>query len=217
MSDTLATQRRHQSESLLQAQNLQFDAASSAWHVMFPEAHYPLRSKQDVANRCLAVLLVALKAEGLEPAILSTLRQDYQVEASLTSNEKAFLEEVASDETLKSQFVWYYEAAWALLWALGYVDSMGEVNRYADSAHAVLCMRERAYQDFIAEASLRDHATILQQLDLLYRYDLTNLYYQQHDLHSSAFDEGVVFERYYALLWLCDAEQRDWDTLAQSL
>lgn len=217
MPDTLAHQRRQQSENILQAQQLQFDAHSSAWNVAFTEAQYPLRSKQAVANRCLAVLLVALKAEGLEPAILHSLRHDYQVDSHLTSNERIFLDDATSDDTLKSQFVWYYEAAWALLWALSYVDSMGEVNRYADSAHAVLCMRERSYHDFIAEATLRDHATILQQLDLLYRYDLINLHYQQQDLHSSTFDEGVVFERYYALLWLCDAEKRDWDTLAASL
>lgn len=217
MPDTLAHQRRQQSESVLQAQQLQFDAQSSAWNVTFAEAQYPLRSNHDVANRCLAVLLVALKAEGLEPAILRSLRHDYQVDSHVTSNERIFLDDATSDDSLKSQFLWYYESAWALLWALGYVDSMGEVNRYADAAHAVLCMRERSYKDFIADVTLREHNIILQQLDLLYRYDLINLHYQHHNLHSSAFDEGVVFERYYALLWLCDAEKRDWDTLATSL
>lgn len=217
MSDTLAQQRRYQSEALLQAQTLQFDACSSAWNVTFAENRYPLRSKHVVADRCLAVLLVALKAEGIDPEILSSLRRDYRVESSLTTQEQNFLDDVANDAALRSQFLWYYEAAWALLWSLGYVEAMGKVNRYADSAHAVLCMRERSYEDFITEATLRNHATILQQLDLLYRYDLITLHYQQHNLHSTAFDEGVVFERYYALLWLCDAEQRDWDTLAQAL
>lgn len=212
-----ANARRSRSENSLESKNFTFDTSSVAWSLLFAEEDYPLRDKESIAQRCLALLVVACKAEGLEAPVLQQMISNHDLQGVFTAQEQGFLDTPVADEESSSHFLWSYEAAWALLWALNYVDDIGEVNRYADAAHAVLCMRERSHEEFLNDAHLRAQGDILDYLDLLYRYDLTALQHQQQGQPAQGLDEGVLYERFYALRWVADAEQRSWTDLAEAL
>nr|WP_276521667.1 DUF4272 domain-containing protein [Shewanella sairae] len=67
------------------------------------------RNKTDIAMRAMTLLIVAVKAEGLEQEIVESLIKGYRLENSLTPNEKKFLYDPSPSEHDKTQFIWRYD------------------------------------------------------------------------------------------------------------
>lgn len=55
----------------------------------------------------------------------------------------------------KIQFLLRYEAAWTLLWALGYVEELSPPMEICDVPVAVTFMQKRTKAEFINDAKLR--------------------------------------------------------------
>jgi len=96
-----------------------------------------VRNKEEIAKRAMALLIVAVKAEGLEQEIIEDLIQAYDLKKVLSPNEVKFINDKSPSEHDKTQFIWRYEAAWVLLWALGYIDELSYPNDICDVPLAV--------------------------------------------------------------------------------
>ena len=109
------------------------------------------------------------------------------------------------------QFTWRYEAAWTLLWALGFVAELGKPVEVCDVKFAVGTMIETTTSQFIENSELRPIADILDQADLIYRYHwaVRNARIKGQQT-PAALDPGVTEERHYALNWLVGTAQA-WD------
>ena len=171
-----------------------------------------LRSKPEIAYRSLALLAAALKAEGLEQHIFERVLSKYALAPYFTSKESAFIEQQSPSEKERAQFAWRYEAAWVLLWALSYIENIGEPSAICDVPKAVSIMRDRSTEQFIAEASLRSLAQVLDETDLIYRYHWAAVDARINGKPCpEGVDLGVVYERHYALNWLIGYLDQAWD------
>jgi len=110
------------------------------------------------------------------------------------------------------QFTWRHEAAWTLLWALGFVAELGKPDQICDVEFAASTMAERTASQFIEDSELRPIANILDEADLIYRYHwaVRNARIKGQQV-PAALDPGVTEERHYALNWLIGSNEQTWD------
>jgi len=174
-----------------------------------------LRSTQEVAYRTLALLAVALKGEGLEQQLVETLVGRYDLAPYFTPKESVFIRSAAPSQIDRTQFSWRYEAAWVLLWALGYLEELGKPSTICDVPKAGTIMHERTTAQFVSDAKLRSLEQVLDEADLIYRYDWAVVDARVNDTPSPAgLEPGVVQERHYALNWLIGYMDQDWDDVS---
>lgn len=206
-----ALQRRSRSEAVLKREGVPVNQHLPAIET---EAEAKRRTKEEVAQRALCVLLVAVRGEGLEKSIADRVAVEYGLTSSLTSKEKAFLAANAPSQHDRVQFTWKYEAAWVLLWALGYVESLGKPQGICDVPRAVKTMRDRTAKTFLADARLRPLAEILDEADRIYRYHWAVVDARVNGKPTPAgLEPGVVLERHYALNWLVGYMGQEWDDI----
>lgn len=207
-----ALDRKSRSEAILKLQGVPINN----WlPVIEAEEEAKKRTVEEIAYRALALLTVAVKGEGLEQSTVERIVADYGLENYFTPKERAFIEQEFPLESDRVNFSWRYEAAWTLLWALGYVDDLGVPDSYCDVGRAVRFMKERTPEQFIADAKLRPLSEILDQADLIYRYNWAVVDARVNGKPAPAgLDPGVTYERHYALNWLIGYMNQAWDDIS---
>lgn len=209
--ESLARKRR--TEALLDVQGIPLATDLPA---ITPPGEALSRSKEAVAYRTLVLLFVALKGEGLDQTIVESLVEGYGLAPHFTPNEKSFMANPAPAQQDRVDAAWRYEAAWTLLWALGYVEQLAAPDMICDVPHAVTLLKAHTAEQFIAQARLRPVAEILEQADLAYRYQGAVADAKANGTALPAgLDPGVVYERYHALNWLAGDLEQLWDTASQ--
>ncbi|PIT05973.1 hypothetical protein TSA1_09270 [Bradyrhizobium nitroreducens] len=203
-----AIDRRLRSERILQAEGVPFLAALP---VIETAAEALKRSKEEVALRTLCVLFVAAKGEGLGEDLVEQLLGSYELRPHLTPVELAFVLDKSPSQHDRIQFTWRHEAAWTLLWALGFVAQLGKPAQFCDVGFAASTMAERTTSQFIEDSELRPIADILDQADLIYRYHwaVRNALARGQQI-PAALDPGVTEERHHALNWLIGYQDQAW-------
>jgi hypothetical protein len=173
------------------------------------------RTQEEVAWRTLALLVVAGKGAGLEQSTVDYFVGHYNLERHFSPRELAFIKDRAPSTRDKVVFSWRYEAAWTLLWSLGYVDMLGKPTATCDVQHAVRFMQERSVAQFLRDAKLRSQAEILDQADLIYRYHWAVVDARIKDKAPPAgLQSEVTMERHYALNWLVGYLDQEWDDVS---
>jgi len=173
------------------------------------------RSKEEIALRAMTLLIVAVKAEGLEQEIVEKLIKDYELSNELTPKEKKFTDNPSPSQFDKTQFIWRYESAWVLLWALGYVQVLSPPTQICDVPRAVSFMQQRNRDQFIRDSKLRSISEILDETDLIYRYHWAVVDARVNGLQiPNEIDSSVVLERHYALNWLIGNIDQEWDDIS---
>ena len=174
-----------------------------------------LRSLEDIANRAMSLLVVALKGEGLEQPIVEDLVERYRLEPHLSPNEKTFLADASPSDHDRVQFSWRYEGACTLLWALSYIEDLGKPDSICDVAGAVTILNDRTAEQFVKDAKLRPASEILDQADLIYRYHWAVVDARINGREAPAgLEPGVTLERHHALNWLIRYMDQDWDDVS---
>lgn len=207
-----SVQRRARSEAVLRSDGVPINQYLP---VIETEDEAKRRSKDEISQRALCVLLVALKGEGLEQPVVERIAQDFKLRDSLTPKEQAFIAAKSPSQNDRVQFSWKYEAAWVLLWALGYVEVLEKPTKTCDVQFAVQTMRDRGPSGFAAGAKLRSVRDILDQADLIYRYHWAVVDARIKGQPAPAkLEAGVVLERHYALNWLMGYMDQEWDDIS---
>lgn len=204
-----ALARKERSEALLRAEGVPVNPHLPAIQSAERTRH---RSQDEVAFRAMALLVVAVKAEGLERPLVEGLVREYGLAPHFTPKERAFLAAPAPDERDRLQFGWKYEAAWPLLWALGFVDKLDKPAAECDAAHAMSLLKQRTRERFLNEAKLRPLDELLDQADRIYRYHWA---IEEARVHGKPAPAGlhpdVTMERHHALNWLVGYLGQEWD------
>ncbi len=203
-----AIDRRLTSETILRAEGVPVLASLP---VIETAAEALKRPKEEVALHTLCLLLVAAKGEGLDQEVVEGVLQSYELRSHLSPNELAFVIDHSPSQHDRIQFTWRHEAAWTLLWALGFVKELGKPAQICDVNFAVSTKLERTTSQFIEDSELRPIADILDQADLIYRYHwaVRNARIKGQQI-PAALNPDVTEERHHALNWLVGTEQA-WD------
>ena len=170
------------------------------------------RTKEEIAHRAIALCIVSVKGEGLEQTTVQDLVKRYNAQDYFTPAEKKFIENPAPTQKDRVQFSWQYEDYWVMLWALGYIDTLDYPTNACDVAKAVKFLHGKTTEEFIANAKLRELSEIIDEADMIYRYDwaVVNARVKKQD-SPAGLDGGVVMERHHALNWLIGYMDQEWD------
>lgn len=177
------------------------------------------RSAEHIAKRAIACLLMIQVACDLErdqfdqetEDFIVDLLDKFEVADELTVKEKNILNRSAAQQDIVNM-IWKYEAYWVLLWALGIVDELKYPDEIADCDFAIeVVSRCRSLQEFMQQVKLRNIEEILDEADLIYRYDwaCVDARLKQQNAPSNL-NASIVLERHGALNWLIQADA-DWD------
>lgn len=177
------------------------------------------RSAEHIAKRAIACLLMIQVACDLDrdqfdqetEDFIVDLLNKFEVADELTVKEKNILNKSAAQQDIVNM-IWKYEAYWVLLWALGIVDELKYPDEIADCDFAIeVVSRCRSLQEFMQQVRLRDIEEILDEADLIYRYDwaCVDARLKQQNAPENL-NASIVLERHGALNWLIQADA-DWD------
>lgn len=212
MNETISAEaldRKLRSETILRAEGVPFFAQLP---VIETTTEVLKRPKEEVALRTLCLLFVAAKGEGLGQELVEQLLEFYELRPHLSPKELAFVLDNSPSQHDRIQFTWRHEAAWTLLWALGFVVELGKPAQICDVEFGARTMAETTTSQFIEDSELRPIADILDQADLIYRYHwaVRNAQLKGQQI-PAGLDPGVTEERHYALNWLIGCTEQAWD------
>ncbi len=204
-----ARERKYRSESVLSREGVRINLFLP---VIETEADMKLRSKEEAAYRTMALLGVAVKGEGLEQPRVEEFIAQYGIKEHFTPEERSFIEDPAPWEEARARFSWRYEAVWTLLWALSFVKKLEKPVAQCDAAQAMWFLHSRTAEKFIADARLRTPKEILDQADLIYRYDWAAVDARVNRREPDINGE-ITVERHHAILWLIGRDGDEWDEI----
>jgi hypothetical protein len=174
-----------------------------------------IRTVQEVCERAIAVCMTAAKGEGIEQNVIDAIIKKLGASPFFTPKERAFITNPNTTQVQRAQFSWRYECYWVLLWALGYLDTIGRPEKACDVPRAVDFLRHWSTPRFISGARLRPVHEILDEADLVYRYHWAIVDARVKNLETPAgLDKGVVKEWHYALNWLIGYMDQEWDDIS---
>ncbi|HVJ82449.1 MAG TPA: DUF4272 domain-containing protein [Planctomycetia bacterium] len=207
-----ATERRDRSIAILKKENVPFMALLP---VLETEAESKRRTTEEVAERAMALCVVAVKGEGLEQEEVLKLVKKYRLEKAFTPKEKAFIDDPKPSERDRTQFSWRYECYWVTLWSLGMIDKLERPDKICDVPKAAKLLFGETRASFLKKAKLRSQKEIMDAADLIYRYDWAAVDARVKGKETPAgLDGGVIVERHHALNWLIGYMDQEWDKVS---
>ncbi len=176
-----------------------------------------MKAAKTVAERLLALIAVSSAAHEQPPTSVRAWLENNALEYTLSPREKEF---IYSDNPSQAQLVqasWRLEACPVLLWALGLIPSLSRSSAHTDwSALGLPADVTHAPTSFMESAALRAADELLQMQDKIYtlhwgvRAGPAGRKLFPNAAHEEDADASVVYERHYAINWLCQAAE-SWD------
>jgi hypothetical protein len=205
-----AALRKERSEQILRAERVPILASLPTIETADECVRRPV---EEIARRLMALMLVSAKGKGVPAETIDDLIVRYGMRGHFSPEEQAYIENPSASERDRIQFSWRCEAAWPLLWALGYVENLGRPSQTWDGDLAEEVVDSRSFQEVCDDALLRSMDTILDEADLIYRYHWAVRDAQIAGADAPAgLNAGVVVERHRALNWLIGyGDNAEWD------
>jgi hypothetical protein len=203
-----AIARKNRSDALLRKEGVPVNESLPA---IEDESQVRKRKREEIAYRALSLLTVAMKGEGLDSKSTDDVVAQFGLAAHLTPEERRFVRERAPSQDQRSRFSWRYEAAWVMLWALGYVEQLDKPTTECDVRAEIAIMRQRTEQQFITDAKLRPLSEMIEQADRIYRYHWAVVDARLNGGDAGGLNSDVTLERHQALNWLIGYEDQEWD------
>lgn len=175
------------------------------------ENEVQLRSRQEITERLYALMLMALKGEGLEQEILEEQRARFRIDKLSPVEESLYPKTILSDEE-RALLTWRYEAADVLFWVLGLKEKPVYPSRICNVEELASLLLSMSREELEARVQLRSKSEVLDALDLIYRmhWACVNARIKGQETPGDL-DAGIVYERHYVLNWLSTYMGQDWD------
>jgi hypothetical protein len=169
------------------------------------------RSTEEIAARCLATAVCAMKGECGDQETMRGIVERVGVAGLFSPEEQAFMDEDNVSEKARAKFGWRYECMHVFLWTLGYLTEMKPPHQIADVAKEVRPIYDHGRAGLAKNAHLRPLAEILDQADLYYRLDWAAVQMRLKGESSVVANGGIIVQRHRALNWLIRYQGQDWD------
>lgn len=202
--------RKEWAEGLIQAQNIPINPHLPC---IQSEAETRPRTPQEIADRLLALIIVAVKGEGLDQENVEAFIAARNAHSLFSPAERAFIENPTPSNHDRAQFAWRYECAWVMFWALNFVDGgLSFPDDICDVPTLVQTVRDTPDLSQFGARSTND---MLNEADIIYR-----LHWAERQAHidglsaPGGMEAGVIWERHHALNWLIGYEAESWDDVS---
>ncbi|MGE6353426.1 DUF4272 domain-containing protein [Flavobacterium sp. NPDC079362] len=179
------------------------------------ESETTLRTPKEIAQRVSVLAVVNLVAfNSISPEEATEYLQNYKLWNFVTENEKEFLANPTDDK--KANESWKCEGIWVLMWALNKVETLDFPNEFCDLENLdpddYPVGQDKDPNFFIdAIVSTRSKSEILDVNDLYYRFNWACVDERINGREIEGINPGIVYERQYALNWLVNYMEQDWD------
>lgn len=181
---------------------------------LLDDEFFTLRSIEDVVKRAIALNLISRRADGEKATWFAQKVKQYQLEDSVTEEENLFNEDDSPEDYILIMFSQRMEACWLLLWSLGLLSDLSRPHNFASFERANEIIDSRSVDQFLIESKLRAKAEILNALDLHLRYHWAVVDAELYGKKSpTGLKPDAVYQRHYALNWLTQVRDEDWDAV----
>lgn len=204
--------RKEKSEKILEKENIKINIHLPC---IESEIETTLRIPKEIAERVsvLAITnLVAFNTISAEEAV--EYLQHNKLWDFTTDGEKEFLADPTDDR--KMYETWKCEGIWVLMWALNKVEKLDFPSEFCNleniNSDDYPVGKDKDPFDFINSInSTRTKSEILDAADLYYRYNWACVDARINGKQMEGINPGIVYERQYALNWLINYMNQDWD------
>lgn len=205
--------RRERSEAYCKAHKIPVYPIKGDFYVS-AEKNTTVRTPDEITDRLLALCYAELKSEKTEKSWLDSFDRKYNVSPKLSPKERIFMNSSAPTDQELIDAGWKVECMHVLLWALGYVDTLGYPSQACDVDATVLQVFSRTAGQLRDGARPRTKAELLDQADLLLRMHWAC---EEARLNNTPIPGGlesdVIMEWHYALNWLIGYQNQSWDEI----
>lgn len=182
------------------------------------EEETTLRTPKEIAQRVSILATTNMVAfNNIQAGEAIEYLKKYNLWEFVTPDEKSFLENPTDEK--KNQETWKSEGIWTLMWALNIVEDLEYPNEMCD-LNKIPFEKYPIGQDkdpniFINSITKsRTKTEILDANDLYYRIDWTCVDARVNGHELNVLNSGVVYERHYALNWLVNYMEQEWDDIS---
>lgn len=129
--------------------------------VVEDEAAVKARTVEELAQRCIAVAICAVKGETGDQTLVENLLVEYRAVDFLSPVERAFAHNPAPTQQELADHAWGYEGMHVLLWALGYLPELKPPSEICDVPLEVGIIRTNGTQGLASNAHPRGIREVL--------------------------------------------------------
>lgn len=208
-------QRKEKNEIILEERNIKINRHLPC---IESENQTTLRTPKEVAQRVSALAVVNLVAfNSISPEEATEYLQNYNLWDFTTENEKEFLADPTDDK--KANESWKCEGIWVLMWALNKIETLDFPDEFCDLENInpddYPVGQDKDPNIFIdSVVALRSKSEILDANDLYYRFNWACVDERINGRQIEEINPGIVYERQYALNWLINYMDQDWDSVS---
>lgn len=182
------------------------------------EEETTLRSPKEVAQRVAVLAAVNLVAFGnFSSKDITDYLKRYNLWEYTTANEKAFL--ANPTQAAKDNETWKVEGIWTLLWSLKVVPDLefpkelADLNKISPDNYPFTGLNKDPNIFITKMTELRSKSEILDASDLYYRIDWACVDARVNNVAMEKVHPSIVYERHYALNWLVNYMDEEWDDI----
>ncbi|WP_260232369.1 DUF4272 domain-containing protein [Chryseobacterium lactis] len=182
------------------------------------EEEITLRTPKEIAARVTALAITNFVAfDTIDTKTATDYLIEYNLWEYITPDEKEFISNPTEDK--KFQETWKCECILVLLWALKIVNSLPFPNELCNlndiPTEKYPVSGDRDPSNFINTIhTIRSKSEILDANDLYYRYDRACVDTRMNNREMTQIHPSIVYERHYALNWLINYMDQEWDDIS---
>jgi hypothetical protein len=204
-------ERRARSEEICTSRNIPIYKNPNSLFVDSDEM-VSIRTQDEVVDRALALMYIGLKSEGLEQVHLDRVDAEFNIMSKLSPIEKAYATATNPTQQQAINANWRYEGLHVMLWALGYIDQLVYPDQMCNVGDDVGIIYKLKNEGFRNNARLRNKQEILDEADLILRYNWACVSARiKGEEAPSELNGSIVVERHHALNWLICQDNEEWD------
>ncbi len=170
-----------------------------------------LRGINEVVSRAYALVIIAAKGEGVPKEHLMKQIDEKNIDGFSPKEQQVFSTETLDDQNM-AYATWRYESFYTLLWALNIMPELKYPDEICDVETIVGKVLKPSREEVEQAAELRSKEEILDELDKTYRMNWTcvDARIKGQEVNGNI-NPSIIYERHYALNWLTNYQNQDWD------
>ena len=173
-----------------------------------------IRTKDEIVKRAYALLLTAVKGEGMEQEHLERTVFDKKIDF-LSPKEKEIFDAESMSDIQKAYATWRYESLQVIIWALGLMENLPYPSDICNVKEVVAKIFTPSREEFENSVNIKTKDEILEALDMTYRmhWACVNARIKNEEV-GGQLNPSIIYERHYALNWLTNFEGLNWDNVS---